>query len=69
MDIVKAINIWLELGNDFKIIETSKGYYNIFLEKGQNVGFIKASGIGFQWSYPDSLMKVHHLYNRGGVLL
>jgi hypothetical protein len=59
MDLVEAMKLWEEMGNQLISWDRPDGYYTLFVEEpsGQVKGHCKANGGGFFWEWPDSLIE------------
>jgi len=57
MDLMNAMKLWEEMGNELISWDTKDGYYTLFVKNNQVKGHTKAVAGGMYWEWPDELMK------------
>lgn len=57
MDLIEAMNLWQDMGNEIISWNKEDGYYCLFVKKGIVKGHTKAVPGGMYWSWPDELME------------
>jgi len=57
MDLIDAMKLWEEMGNEIISWDKKDGYFCLFVEKGNVKGYTKAVPGGMYWEWPDKLME------------
>lgn len=57
MDLLEAMKLWEDMGNEIISWDRKDGYHCLFVENGAVVGFTKAVPGGMYWEWPDSLLQ------------
>ena len=57
MDLMDAMKLWEEMGNEIISWKKPDGYYCLFVANGDVKGYTKAAPGGMYWEWPDSLME------------
>lgn len=57
MDLMEAMKLWEDMGNEIISWDRKDGYHCLFVENGKVAGFTKAVPGGMYWEWPDSLIE------------
>ena len=56
MDLMDAMNLWQEMGNEIISWNKKDGYYCLFVKNGDVKGHTKAVAGGMYWDWPQELL-------------
>lgn len=57
MDLMQAMNLWQDMGNEIISWDKEDGYYCLFVKNGQVKGYTKDVLGGMYWEWPYELLE------------